>query len=78
MLSLSRPLLVVGIPAVRADNKKLMTSPGGVALACDPCASGSLVAHPRAFELLVPLPTVAMTSVYIHSLQCLKSNSRHS
>ena len=34
-----------------AVKKKRMTSPGDVALGCDRCASGSLVAHPRGFEL---------------------------
>ena len=45
---------------IAADKRKRMTSPGDVALPCDPFASGSLVAHPRAFELSMPLPTVAM------------------
>ena len=54
--SLSLPLLV-GNPLVQAaDKRKRMTSPGGVALGCDPRASGSLVAHPRAFEQSMTLP----------------------
>ena len=39
--------------------------PWGVALACDPCASGSLVAHPRAFEQTMPLPTVAVAGIAV-------------
>ena len=61
MSSLSLPLLVEKeLHLALADKRKRMTSPGDVALPCDPFASGSLVAHPRAFELSMPLPTVAM------------------
>ena len=31
---------------VELDAEKGMTSPGGVALGCDPCANDALVAHP--------------------------------
>ena len=63
------PLLVVAeVIGQGADKTKRMTSPGGGALACDPCASGSLVAHPRVFEQSTPLQTVAMTRLKLHTL----------
>ena len=56
---------VVVITGEGADKRKRMTSPGGVALACDPCASGFLVAHLREFELQMPLPTVAVAGICV-------------
>ena len=53
--ALSLPLLVAS--RERAEGlltRASMTSSEGVALACDPCASGSLVALPKALEQLAP------------------------
>ena len=56
-------LSLVVIEVLMASNamRKTITSPEGIALACDPCTSGSLIAHPRALEQSMPLPTIAMS-----------------
>ena len=57
---LSLPLLVAS--RERAEElltRASMTSSKGVALAFDPCASGSLVSLPRPFQQSLPLPFFA-------------------
>ena len=46
MLHLDAIAVVAEVIGQGADKRKHMTSPGGVALGCDPCASGYLVAYP--------------------------------
>ena len=68
LISRSLQLQVVVKTGSGADKSKRMMPTGGVALACDPCASGSLVAHPRAFELQMPIQTVAVMEIAVTAL----------